>query len=320
MGCGSASRRDGARCRQRRGPVLRPRRNVADPDGSWSPWNRAALDDGAGSVAVEVPPARYAQLRLRWTAGPGGAAPSVRGLEWTYLVRNRAPRIVTVEVEPPGVAWGRSNGGSAERARPRVADDPVAREVAEEVGRRPRPAPIRRSYEPGVRTVRWSAVDPDGDPLRFRLDLRREGDDAWMTLAAGVEDTFYGWDARGVADGMYRVRLTADDGAERGLARGRTAAAVSEPFRLDGNAPTIEFEPAGDRVAVVVRDPGGRVAALEVATEGDDWQRVAPLDGVADHERETFEIPRASGPQVRRVRATDTSGNVRILRVPDDSR
>jgi hypothetical protein len=62
------------------------------------------------------------------------------------------------------------------------------------------------------------------------------------------------------------------------------------------------------------------VAALEIATGSDDWQRIAPLDGVADHDEERFEIPRANGAAVRRVRATDTSGNVRVAPVEDDGR
>jgi len=286
--------------------------NVADPDGTWSPWVRAGLADGTGSADAGVPAARWGQVRVTVTGGKAGQ-PAVHEFEWVYRPRNRPPRIAAFDVERPGVAWGRAGGGSTERTRPLVADDPVARRVADEVGRRSRPAPIRKSYEPGVRTVRWIAVDPDGDALRFDLEWKRVGDDRWTPLASGIEDDFFGWDARGLPDGRYRLRLTADDGIDNATERTRRTSRVSEPFAVDGTAPRVESRVADDAWTVRVRDPGGRVAALEFAADGEDWELLDPIDGVADSEDETYRIPRSRARDgvEPRVRATDVSGNVR---------
>ena len=67
--------------------------------------------------------------------------------------------------------------------------------------------PLRKAYEAGARTFSWTADDPDGDRLAYRLEVRREGEDAWFPLATGLEDTFYTWDVRGLPDGDYRVQL-----------------------------------------------------------------------------------------------------------------
>jgi hypothetical protein len=237
--------------------------------------------------------------------------PEVSNLAWAHATRNRTPRILVLEVEPPGVAWSRRNGGAPDRTRPLVADDPVARRVATEVGRRSRPAPIRKAYEPGIRTVRWTAVDPDGDALRFDLELRREGDASWVPLAAGVEDEFHGWDARGAADGVYRVRLTADDGGERSRDARRIARRISAPFVIDNTPPTLRVERVEAGWTVLVEDPGGGPAALERAAGDDDWIRVDPEDGVVDGASETFVVEAESGSRPIRVRATDRAGNVR---------
>jgi FtsP/CotA-like multicopper oxidase with cupredoxin domain len=75
-------------------------------------------------------------------------------------------------------------------------------------------------------------------------------------------------------------------------------------------------EHGGRGVSFVARDPGGQVAAVEVAVDGRGWQPVLPLDGVADSVEERYEVaiepPQDDEITVRslRVRVVDAAGNL----------
>jgi hypothetical protein len=178
---------------------------------------------------------------------------------------------------------------------------------------------IRKSWEHGARTVWWTAADPDGDALTYRLDLQRDGDDAWLPLARDVSDTFHVWDARGLPDGLYRVRVTADDARDNPAGEARTDDRVTPVFAVDNTRPAVsdvrvERNGRGWDVRFTARDPGGRVAAVEVAIGGSDFRPVVPVDGVADSASEPYELrvdaPADGDAAAVRVRVVDAAGNV----------
>jgi hypothetical protein len=177
---------------------------------------------------------------------------------------------------------------------------------------------VRKLYEGGARTVSWEADDPDADVLSYALEIRREGTSVWVPLARDLEESFHGWDARAWSDGLYRVRLTADDAKSNPDGKELREQRTSEIFRIDNTRPTvsdprIDRNGRGLRVDFVATDSGGNVAAVEVALDAEDWQPLRPLDGVADSAEERYELriePRASPPRTVRVRVTDSSGNL----------
>ena len=71
-------------------------------------------------------------------------------------------------------------------------------------------------------------------------------------------------------------------------------------------------------VRIVATDPGGNLAAAEVAVDSGDWQPLDPLDGVADSPEETYLLQIESsgvadvtgGHRTIKVRVTDSAGNV----------
>ena len=98
----------------------------------------------------------------------------------------------------------------------------------------------------GTQMVRWRASDPAGQSLRVDVEFSRDGGQNWMTLAEGIGNTgMYRWDTRDLANGIYLLRLTADNGQARG-------SEVSEPFVLDNpgqNAPVVSLTcPKGGEV------------------------------------------------------------------------
>ncbi len=293
--------------------------NTGTPDDTWCDWVALEPANGAEGVASRLPAARWFQARVNMTARKG-ESPSLRQLEVYYQPRNRAPHVSRLTVEPPGIVYVRGPAPSNARFGPVAIDDPVARRASAKVtpGRR-RPLPVRKTYEAGARTFGWEATDADGDRLQATLEIRREGDQHWFPLAVRLVGRYYSWDARGAPDGVYRVRLTANDGLDNPLDRVLRHQRVSELFRIDNTRPSVdEFEtrPGADgfEVAFVANDPEGRVAAVEVAMDGGEWQPLDPLDGVADSEQEHYRllVPSLEGAEARSVtvRVTDSAGNL----------
>ena len=296
--------------------------NTAEPDETWTGWMALAVDGRTADAGSVGPPARWAQVRIGMTSG-GTVSPILRKLELFYQPRNRPPTIGSLSVENAGVAWVLAPTQSSNRFGPLVVSDPVARSVTAELSKRSRAgSPIRKSYEAGARTISWDVTDPDDDRTTCSLEIRGEGDAIWFPLVDGLDDSFYSWDVRAMSDGPYRVRLTASDATDNAEDRALNSSRVSDVFVIDNTRPRADgFEVAQARDEIVVefdaRDPGGGVAAVEVAIDGGSYRPVTPLDGVADSELERcrVSIPRIDGdssraPRFLAVRVTDGAGNL----------
>jgi hypothetical protein len=290
--------------------------NSAEPDSTWTDW--AALEGGRATL----PPTRWVQVRLDLENSRGGASPQVRLLELFYRPHNRRPVIERATVEDPGVVWMQATTPSSRPVGPLVVADPVARKTVAGLQPAKVARPVRKLYEVGARTVSWAASDPDGDRLTYRIDVRREGTSSWIPLAEDLEETFFGWDARGIPDGLYRVRLSASDARDNVDGKDLEATRTTAPFRIDNTRPTLlspQIRRRGERIEVefVATDPGGTIVVTEIALGAGDWQPLEPLDGVTDEPEEGYRLivdPPAAGlddaPRALRVRVTDAAGNV----------
>jgi sugar lactone lactonase YvrE len=298
--------------------------NTAEPDDTWSPWTDLETGDNTSVAETRLPAARWFQARFDF-AGGSGDSPRLRRIEIAFQPRNRPPEVAKMTVEAPGVVWMRGPKQSSFRVGPAVADDPVARGVADSLMRGGRTVrargTIRRTYEAGARTFSWEALDPDGDRLRYALAIKEESVGEWFPLARELDEQFHSWDARAMPDGIYRVRLTVDDSLDNPNGTHRRSERVSDAFRVDNTRPSVgEFEvdrtSNGHEVRFVARDPGGSIAALEVAIDGRGWMPLSPLDGVADSELEDYTLIVEPDPSSRTdgrsmiVRVTDSSGNL----------
>jgi hypothetical protein len=294
--------------------------NSAEPDETWSPWNAIRPPRGKTEAETGLRPTRWAQIRLT-LAGARGGSPLVRSVELFYLPRNRAPEATQFKIEKAGVVWVKGPAQSSNRFGPFVADDPIARQTASEFQRRPKNTPIRKSYELGARTFSWEAADPDSDRLSYRLEIRQEGTQHWFPLANDLEDRFFSWDARSMPDGYYRAKIVVSDKRDNPAGKELVDERLSEVFVIDNTRPSVRkldlaHQGGGLRVEFQALDPGGSVAAVEVAVDGGEWMPLDPLDGVSDSEEEQYELlvgpPSEPGPNARSlmVRVTDAVGNL----------
>ena len=294
--------------------------NTDEPDGTWTEWSSLAGASGGTGVETELPAARWAQVRVDLSSRAGGS-PAVHRLQLFFRARNRAPQLKELKVEPSGVVMVPGPTQSSNRLGPLVADDPVSRRIAARLKSGRSAGAVRRGYEAGARTFSWSASDPDGDRLSYSLELRREDQETWFPLVDERRVNWFSWDARSLPDGLYRVRLRANDAADNPDGGALDAEQISDAFLVDNSRPRVEGlkveqAAAGHQLAFVASDPGGSVAAVEIAMDGGEWHPLDPLDGVADSERESYELivdaAERDGEQARavHVRVTDAAGNL----------
>lgn len=129
------------------------------------------------------------------------------------------------------------------------------------------------------------------------------------------------WDTRKLADGRYRLRLTATD-APTSPDEPATAEALTELLVVDNLAPRLLLPHrlgSAPPALVPVRDGGTYVASAEYRVDGGAWIAAAAGDGIFDSRDESVRIDGArlpAGKHVLEVRARDAAGNEALSRIP----
>jgi hypothetical protein len=254
-----------------------------------------------------------------------GGSPRVESVEMPWREQNQAPRVEDLFVAPQG------EGFREGELQPRL--DPVTQTLpgGQRVEYSAPPATTARQlrelpmWARGVRTVQWHASDPNGDPLRFRLDVRLEPAGPWLLVAEGLQTTEHTWDTGALPDGRYRLRVTASDAEGNAVGEERVTEALSQPFTVDNTPPVIPAVEAtgvagGLQVTGRVEDPGGAIQRIDVALDDGPWRAVTPDGGLLDRAAHAFHVRLADakpGAHVVGVRVVDRAGNAaaRAVRV-----
>ena len=180
----------------------------------------------------------------------------------------------------------------------------------------------------GSQTLRWTASDPNEDPLVYDLYFRPAspaGDGsprlAWLKMATGVEEDHYSFDAMALPDGVYRFRLVASDRPANDPDTALTAERVSDPVVIDHTPPALlAVERQGAQLRVKLHDAASPIREAVYSIDGADWKPARPADGLLDGQTETVLIdlpatpapPSGAAPQPPLVllRVTDAAYNV----------
>ena len=284
--------------------------NTDTPDTTWTPWS------STGS-----PPARYFQWKLELRGG----TPRIEAVETAWREQNLPPRIEDLTIAPQGIGF--REGELQPRSEPVTQTLPGGVRVEYSlppttVGRALRELP---AWARGLRTIQWRGSDPNGDPLRYRVDVRAENDDAWIKIGEDLEASSFTWESQSLPDGRYRLRVIASDAGGNPLHEELTAEALSEPFSIDNTAPSLtalDARPAARVVEVSGRaeDASSMLTRLEMSVDDGDWRVVSPEGGLADQrvlEFRTRVSDLQPGVHTVSVRAIDLAGNstVRAVRV-----
>jgi hypothetical protein len=293
-----------------------------EPDSSWSPWS-ASITDPEGS-AITSPPARYLQVEARYVAAGSGEAAALRRIWLPYSSANQPPRISDIRFSSVPQGGGRDakdpSGYSQDLGggvRVQFQRGPDTGATADGSGP---PAWVR-----DVRSISWTAVDPDGDNLRSELGIRQVGEASFRTLARNLPTSGFAVDTATLPDGQYQVRLFVTDAPSNAPGDALTDEEVAGPFRVDHRAPSFSglgARKADAKTLVIegkVADDGSPIIRLEVSWDGNAWRPAPAADGFLDSRDEAFhiEIPleREEDGRWAAVRAGDAAGNEAVGRI-----
>ena len=278
---------------------------VTPPDDTWSAWSAPVACPGG---RVSAPPARYLQWRVELGSPPSEAPARVGRTVVAYRQVNLPPQIKELTVHAPAEVFLKGPPPSdriVEAQHPDLSGifttiDDEAQEQQARLG--------KKYYRVGYQSVSWKAEDPNGDPLRFTLEVQVAGTDRWWKVRHDLETTAIGIDTQALADGLYRLRLTATD-APANPETPATAQALSSWFVVDNTPPKITVTRQGADWVITVDDARSPIARVEWNRDADTWHPLAPDDGLLDRPHATFRIPARSGEHTLAVRAMDDHYN-----------
>jgi len=170
-------------------------------------------------------------------------------------------------------------------------------------------------------TIKWKVSDPNGDEPLVELSLRAVGATDWTGLAAEQEAKAGKWefDTTKQADGVYRLRLVADDSIYN-PDDPQSTTFISEPFTIDNTAPEVILPPAEE----LKLSAAGRLDCLATASDkvllaggewrldAGAWRPLVPEDGLFDSAAERVRVltgELAPGKHTLELRVRDGAGN-----------
>lgn len=261
--------------------------NTAVPDTTWSAWSNALAAPGD----VQSPPARYVQVRARWSREPKAV---LREVTLSFVTDNARAVVTLIEAAP--------------RGQPKA---PAKMGIVASGGEAPKPTSIVR--------VTWKVDNPDQDELRYRLSYRLEGQTVWRSaLKPGEKLTKaeYEWDTTALPEGTYRLLVEASDEVANPPDRAQKHRLESGTVLVDNTPPVFKaLALQGRRLTGEIVDGLGPISRIEVSVTGsDEWRPLFPSDGVFDEAAEPFDANIATivppGTALVGVRAYDSAGNV----------
>ena len=273
----------------------------AAPDDSWSPWTDW---QEVGSI-ITSPPGTHLQYALEIEDA------TVESVHLAWGERNLPPTVEKLKVLPAGGDVGIGGPGGAPSSIVQRFDNGL--QVEYSVGKTlNRADPEAADWIRGIRTIVWDGNDPNGDALHYRVDARRLPDGDWFEVVAEQPERVVAWDSGSVADGSYRIRVTATDAHVHAAGDGREGVQVSGAVRVDNTPPRVEIEVDDDTWVVRAVDAFSPLVEVDARSAGEDWRPLAPVDGVLDAPVEEFRPALSDHPDRIWIRAVDRAGNVSL--------
>jgi hypothetical protein len=287
---------------------------TAEPDALWSPWSKALT--APGNAGVQVANGKYVQVRMTLHSHRG-VSPQVQRLRLAYLRQNLAPFVREVSSTGKGLALYPLPHDDSKTKVMMLGEKAEAHSGAEEATRRQAPQRVRQTAERGSMAIKWLADDPNGDELRFELQVRPVGEAVWTLLKDNLSDPFFTLQTSQFPDGYYIFRVRADDGLSNPDGLERADSRESRAILIDNTAP--KFGPLNVKqtrgttvITTTVADSVSPLTELTYALDAQPPRPILPDDGVLDGPQEALTLRLGSlkpGRHTLTLRAVDEADN-----------
>lgn len=297
--------------------------NLNNPQHDWSKWERVPLQSLGGQIAA--PPARFLQYRVTLTCSPEGKSPDLSVIDIPYLPKNSAPRVEQIEIGP--VNYRQAPGTSLLERNVAASGSALSISLPAVGARRPASSsPISETagaatlqYNKGFITLRWSASDPDRDPLLFKVELRAKSGSRWRLLKDNLQETHFALDSAAFPDGDYIARITATDAPGNPPPQALSSTLESEPFTIDNTPPEIldiQNQNRGQRrvTRFTAKDALSWIGKAEYSINGGEWVLLEPTNRVTDSQVLAYELESDPGQTVA-IRVFDEDDNVVVKQI-----
>jgi hypothetical protein len=267
--------------------------NTAKPDNTWSQWS-PAYHDAQGSL-ISNPAARFIQWKAELISNNLSDTPILHDVSIAYLQKNIKPTITEIKIYPPGryfkppIAINEDEDLNIPEDFQSFKEDKTAAKNAqvESLG--------KKAYSKGVRFFTWKAEDENGDRLAFAIYYKAGDEKNWKGLKSDLKEQFFLWDVTSVPDGMYRIKVEADDhpsNPEKFVLKGSK---ISESFNIDNTAPKISNIVVnniaqGIKITFSASDEFSFIRRASYSVDAAPWEIIYSRDGILDSPNEEFEV------------------------------
>ena len=266
--------------------------NLDQPRKGWSPWS-APITSPKGAH-VTSPSARF----LQWKATLSGAA-RLDSVDVAYLPKNVEPHIDGIEITPPNYKFPAPSTPLAAISQTLVLP-PWGKRASSSVAPGAGESAPPMQYAKGFLGARWSAGDPNGDPLVFTVQIKGTNETEWKMLRDKVNERYLSWDSTAFPDGEYRLRITASDAPGNPPGEALTAHLESDPFVIDNTPPVITALTAQRTAGKVVvkwhaADALNNIDKCEYSLDGGEWKIAAPVTHLSDSPELDYDLSLEAG-------------------------
>jgi hypothetical protein len=258
--------------------------NLDRPLKNWSPWTAV---DTAGASRVASPSARFLQYRATLTAGNNGPSPELTEVEIAYMAKNIAPILEDIEVTPANYKFPQPSNPLTPAVQS-LTLPPMGRHRRQSNGASVESQSSQTlQYAKGQVGARWLAIDPNGDSMIYKVELRGINESEWKPLRDKVKEKYLSWDSTAFPDGSYKLRLTASDAPDNPPGQALTNQIESDTFMIDNTPPQITGltgSRSGNQIAVrwKAKDALSVIDQAEYSLDGGEWTVVEPTSRLSD--------------------------------------
>ncbi|MCX7829488.1 MAG: hypothetical protein N2445_00295 [Acidobacteria bacterium] len=271
--------------------------NTPVPDPYWTKWISSENYDS-------LPSSRYYQWRVEFLE----KTDSFKGLTLAIKLVNRAPKIESAKIHPPGEIFVKNVSQLGDRLVQEIHDKERAfPEIAQS---RPFDSGNQTYFLYGFRTISFTLSAPDGDDVRVKIEIKPYTSSKPFTLAENVKDNFFTFDARTLPDGLYSIILTASDIQSNSEEEAKNDIFELPLFEIDNTPPEITLKEEKNGSLIFVVKDSTSVRSGRLSRNGEIWKTVEP-DGKAFGAKDaSFTVKLKNDDRWLVFQAVDSFGNM----------